>query len=86
MALYDNKLWLLSHIHNSFISSDDSGVCELVLGSDNFKDELRVVALNQVLFKLNINHFFYTFLKFLFLCIKVFYKNKLYIQIKLARI
>lgn len=82
MALYDNKLWLLSHIHNSFISSDDSGVCELVLGSDNFKDELRVVALNQVVFKLNINNFFNTFLKFLFSYTKVFYENKLYIQIK----
>ena len=48
MALYDNKLWLLSHVHNSFISSDDSGVCELVLGSGDFKQELRIVANNQV--------------------------------------
>ena len=54
MALYDNKLWLLSHIHNSFISSDDSGVCELVLGSDNFKHELRVVAKNQVKIQMKI--------------------------------
>lgn len=25
MALYDNKFWLLSHIRNSFISTDDTG-------------------------------------------------------------
>jgi len=25
MAFYDNKHWLLSHIRNSFISSDDTG-------------------------------------------------------------
>jgi len=47
MAFYDNKLWLLSHIHNSFITSDDSGVCQIVLGSSDFKEELRVVARNQ---------------------------------------
>jgi len=47
MAFYDNKLWLLSHIHNSFITSDDSGVCQMVLGSSEFKEELRVVARNQ---------------------------------------
>ncbi|XP_069697970.1 target of rapamycin complex 2 subunit MAPKAP1 isoform X2 [Periplaneta americana] len=35
MALYDNKHWLLSHIRNSFISSDDTGMCEMVmLGED----------------------------------------------------
>ncbi|KAK7789239.1 hypothetical protein R5R35_013054 [Gryllus longicercus] len=35
MALYDNKHWLLSHIKNSFISSDDTGICEMVmLGED----------------------------------------------------
>jgi hypothetical protein len=48
MALYDNKLWLLSHIHNSFISSDDTGVCEMVLGAEDFKAELREVAKHQV--------------------------------------
>ena len=48
MALYDNKLWLLSHIHNSFISSDDTGVCEMVLGAEDFKSELKEVAKHQV--------------------------------------
>ena len=48
MALYDNKLWLLSHIHNSFISSDDTGVCEMVLGAEDFKLELKEVAKHQV--------------------------------------
>ncbi|XP_066147220.1 stress-activated map kinase-interacting protein 1 [Euwallacea fornicatus] len=31
MALYDNKYWLLSHIRNSFISTDDTGMCETVM-------------------------------------------------------
>ena len=29
MAYYDNKHWLLSHIRNSFISSDDTGYFSL---------------------------------------------------------
>lgn len=28
MALYDNKHWLLSHIRDSFISTDDTGECQ----------------------------------------------------------
>ena len=47
MAFYDNKLWLLSHIHNSFISSDDTGVCEMVMGGGSFREELEVVARGQ---------------------------------------
>ena len=47
MAFYDNKLWLLSHIHNSFISSDDTGVCEMVMGGGGFREELEVVARTQ---------------------------------------
>lgn len=31
MALYDNKYWLLSHIRNSFITTDDTGMCEMVM-------------------------------------------------------
>ncbi|XP_063226054.1 stress-activated map kinase-interacting protein 1 isoform X2 [Bacillus rossius redtenbacheri] len=31
MALYDNRHWLLSHMSNSFISSDDTGICEMVI-------------------------------------------------------
>ncbi|CAH1988907.1 unnamed protein product [Acanthoscelides obtectus] len=34
MALYDNKYWLLSHIRNSFISTDDTGMCELVMAGE----------------------------------------------------
>ncbi|CAH0559047.1 unnamed protein product [Brassicogethes aeneus] len=34
MALYDNKYWLLSHIRNSFITTDDTGLCELVMMGD----------------------------------------------------
>ena len=47
MAFYDNKLWLLSHIHNSFISSDDTGVCEMVMGGPGWREELEVVARSQ---------------------------------------
>nr|CAG4650185.1 EOG090X072S [Sida crystallina] len=30
MAFYDNKYWILSHIRNSFLYSDDTGMCEMV--------------------------------------------------------
>ena len=36
MALYDNPLWILSHIRNSFIVSDDTGNSELVMAGDKF--------------------------------------------------
>lgn len=35
MATYNNKHWLLSHIRNSFISTDDTGMCEAVMLSDD---------------------------------------------------
>ncbi|KAH8401623.1 hypothetical protein KR009_006921 [Drosophila setifemur] len=35
MATYSNKHWLLSHIRNSFISTDDTGMCETVMLSDD---------------------------------------------------
>lgn len=38
MALYDNRHWLLSHIRNSFISSDDTGMCEAVIIDEIPKD------------------------------------------------
>jgi len=47
MALHDNRLWLLSHIHNSFISSDDTGICEMVLAPETFKEELTKIAKDQ---------------------------------------
>ncbi|XP_050303512.1 stress-activated map kinase-interacting protein 1 [Anthonomus grandis grandis] len=31
MALYDNKYWLMSHIRNSFIATDATGMCEVVM-------------------------------------------------------
>ncbi|KAK4881156.1 hypothetical protein RN001_004475 [Aquatica leii] len=40
MALYDNKLWLLSHIRDSFISTDDTGMSELVLIGDDLPKQL----------------------------------------------
>ncbi|KAH8301695.1 hypothetical protein KR059_008919 [Drosophila kikkawai] len=35
MATYSNQHWLLSHIRNSFISTDDTGMCETVMLSDD---------------------------------------------------
>uniref|UniRef100_A0A023F2U5 Putative stress-activated map kinase-interacting protein 1 n=1 Tax=Triatoma infestans TaxID=30076 RepID=A0A023F2U5_TRIIF len=42
MALYDNKHWLLSHIRNSFITSDDSGMCDVVMVCDNIARQIPV--------------------------------------------
>uniref|UniRef100_A0A146KUD3 Target of rapamycin complex 2 subunit MAPKAP1 n=1 Tax=Lygus hesperus TaxID=30085 RepID=A0A146KUD3_LYGHE len=42
MALYDNKHYLLSHIRNSFIASDDSGMCEVVMTCDNVARQIPV--------------------------------------------
>ena len=53
MAFHDNRLWLLSHIHNSFISSDDTGICEMVLAPETFKEEV-TRAKDQVLNYLNL--------------------------------
>ena len=50
MAFHDNRLWLLSHIHNSFISSDDTGICEMVLAPETFKEEVTRVAKDQVIY------------------------------------
>jgi len=47
MAFHDNRLWLLSHIHNSFISSDDTGICEMVLAPETFKEEMTKIAKDQ---------------------------------------
>lgn len=35
MATYNNQHWLLSHIRNSFISTDDTGMCEAVMLSED---------------------------------------------------
>lgn len=35
MATYNNKHWLLSHIGNSYIATDDTGMCEAVMLSDD---------------------------------------------------
>ncbi|KAL7287888.1 hypothetical protein TKK_0017951 [Trichogramma kaykai] len=40
MALYDNAHWLLSHIRDSFISTDDTGLCEIVMAKDDIPREL----------------------------------------------
>ncbi|KAE8742580.1 hypothetical protein FOCC_FOCC011874 [Frankliniella occidentalis] len=40
MAFYDNKHWLISHIRNSFVSSDDTGMCEMVMQGENLSKKL----------------------------------------------
>lgn len=42
MALYDNKHWLLSHIRDSFISTDDTSICELVMVREDIPKHLRL--------------------------------------------
>ncbi|KAK7074219.1 hypothetical protein SK128_013910 [Halocaridina rubra] len=31
MATYDDRQWILSHIQNSYVTSDDTGLCEVVV-------------------------------------------------------
>lgn len=31
MAMFDNRQFLINHIRNSFITSDETGMCELIL-------------------------------------------------------
>jgi len=44
MALYDNPLWTLSHVRNSFVVSDDTGNCELVICGDSFTESIKSLA------------------------------------------
>lgn len=39
MATYNNQHWLLSHIRNSFISTDDTGMCEAVMLSEDLPSQ-----------------------------------------------
>ncbi|CAG5095521.1 Similar to Sin1: Stress-activated map kinase-interacting protein 1 (Drosophila pseudoobscura pseudoobscura) [Cotesia congregata] len=41
MALYDNKHWLLSYIRDSFISTDDTGMCEAVMPREDIPKQLK---------------------------------------------
>lgn len=41
MALYDNQHWLLSHIRDSFLSTDDSGKCEMVMLREDIPKQLK---------------------------------------------
>ncbi|KAJ9576464.1 hypothetical protein L9F63_006677 [Diploptera punctata] len=44
MAFYDNNQWLLSHIRHSFISSDDTGMCEMVMLGEDISRKLPPVT------------------------------------------
>lgn len=39
MATYNNQHWLLSHIRNSFISTDDTGMCENVMLTEDIPSQ-----------------------------------------------
>nr|CAG4647936.1 EOG090X072S [Moina brachiata] len=41
MAFYDNKYWVLSHIRNSFLYSDDTGMCEMILQNGDIPKAVR---------------------------------------------
>lgn len=47
MATYNNKHWLLSHIRNSFISTDDTGMCESVMLSDDLPNQYILLNRNN---------------------------------------
>lgn len=47
MAFYNNKHWLLSHIRNSFISTDDTGMCEAVMLSEDLPNQFRTQKRND---------------------------------------
>ncbi|WAR30764.1 LOW QUALITY PROTEIN: SIN1-like protein [Mya arenaria] len=38
MAMMDNREFLISHIRNSFITSDDTGMCEMIIDVDDEKN------------------------------------------------
>lgn len=42
MALYDNQHWLLSHIRDSFLSTDDTGKCEMVMLGEDIPRQLKL--------------------------------------------
>lgn len=41
MAFYDNEHWLLSHIRDSFLSTDNTGQCEMVMLGEDIPKQLR---------------------------------------------
>lgn len=41
MALYDNQYWLLSHIRDSFLAMDDTGMCEIVMLGEDIPKQLK---------------------------------------------
>lgn len=53
MAFIDDRDWVLSHIRHCFITSDESGFCEQVLGKDEEWDRI----LNDVGRKNRLDHF-----------------------------
>jgi hypothetical protein len=36
MAMFDDREFLIRHIRNSFITSDETGMCELIIDTDDY--------------------------------------------------
>lgn len=47
MATYNNKHWLLSNIRNSFISTDDTGMCETLMLSEDMPSQYAILCKNH---------------------------------------
>ena len=41
MAMMDDPVFLISHIRNSFITSDDTGMCEIIIENDEYEKDKR---------------------------------------------
>lgn len=44
MATYNNKHWLLSNIRNSFISTDDTGMCETLMLTEDMPSQYAILC------------------------------------------
>lgn len=47
MATYDNKVWLLKNIREAFIATDDTGLCDIVMGGEDFSKIFQNKAIEE---------------------------------------
>lgn len=48
MALFDDRRFLLSHINHSFITGDDTGICEVVMLDEEVFENQHQQCLNLI--------------------------------------
>lgn len=48
MALFDDRRFLLSHINHSFITGDDTGICEVVMLDEEVFENQHKQCLNLI--------------------------------------